>query len=78
MKTMSCNQLGGACDHEFHADSFEEMAELSKQHGMEMLRRQDSAHLQAMQKMQALMEEPQAMQRWFEARKKEFDALPEN
>lgn len=34
MKTMTCKQLGGACDKEFHAQTFEEMAELSKQHGM--------------------------------------------
>jgi len=25
MKTMTCNQLGGACDLEFHANSFEEI-----------------------------------------------------
>lgn len=36
MKTMKCNQLGGACDFEFKADTFEEMAEQSKQHGTEM------------------------------------------
>ena len=36
MKTMTCSQLGGACDKEFQAETFEEMAELSKQHGMEM------------------------------------------
>ena len=71
-------QLGGACDKVFFADSFDELAELSKRHGMEMYRLQDPAHLQAMQKMQALMEDPQAMKRWFEERKKEFEALPEN
>lgn len=36
MKTMTCKQLGGACDKEFSANTFEEIAELSKQHGMEM------------------------------------------
>ncbi len=36
MKTMNCNQLGGACDLEFHANTFDEIAELSKQHGMKM------------------------------------------
>ena len=30
MKTMTCRQLGGACDLGFRAESFEEMAELSK------------------------------------------------
>jgi len=29
MKTMNCRQLGGACDLDFTADSFEEMAEFS-------------------------------------------------
>ena len=41
MKTMTCKQLGGACDKEFHANSFEEMAELSKRHGMEMFQKGD-------------------------------------
>ncbi|SGZ03445.1 hypothetical protein [Moritella viscosa] len=30
MKTMTCNQLGGACDEKFQAESFDEIAELSK------------------------------------------------
>jgi hypothetical protein len=45
MKTMTCRQLGGACDMEFHANSFEEMAELSKNHGMDMFQKGDEAHL---------------------------------
>jgi len=31
MKKMTCNQLGGACEKEFTANTFEEMAELSKE-----------------------------------------------
>jgi hypothetical protein len=75
---MTCKQLGGACDIVFQAETFEEMAEKSKQHGMEMFQQQDQAHLQAMQKMQALMQSPNAMQEWMAARKAEFDALPED
>jgi hypothetical protein len=41
MKTMTCKQLGGACNKTFSADTFEEMAELSKQHGMELLQSND-------------------------------------
>ncbi|MGQ8366685.1 hypothetical protein [Glaciecola sp. 1036] len=78
MKTMTCKQLGGACDMAFHAQTFDEMAELSKQHGIEMFNKNDSAHLAAMQKMQVLMKDPQQMQDWFEARKREFESLPEN
>lgn len=78
MKTMTCKQLGGACDKEFHANTFEEMAELSKSHGMEMAKKSDPAHLKAMDEMQKQMQSPEAMNTWFENKRKEFDALPEN
>ena len=55
MKTMTCKQLGGACNLEFQADTFEEMAEMSKKHGMEMFQKKDAAHLQAMGAMQEMM-----------------------
>jgi hypothetical protein len=77
MKTMTCAQLGGACDKEFCAGTFEEMAQLSQQHGMEMYQQQDAPHLEAMQKMQELMKDPEKMQEWFDSKKKEFDSLPE-
>ncbi len=75
MKTMTCKQLGGACDLEFHANTFEEMAEMSKQHGMEMYKKGDEAHLKAMSEMQKLMQSPQAMNEWMEDRRKAFEAL---
>ena len=78
MKTMTCKQLGGACEQTFSAASFDEIAELSKQHGIEMFRQNDAAHLEAMNKMQELMQDPAAMQQWFEARKREFEALPDD
>jgi L-rhamnose mutarotase len=78
MKTMTCKQLGGACDKAFHANTFEEIAELSKQHGMEMFQKQDATHLEAMIKVQALMQKPEAMQAWFESKRQIFDALPDN
>ena len=74
---MTCSQLGGACDKEFHAESFEEMAKLSKEHGMEMFQAGDEAHLKAMKEMRQLMQSPQAMQNWFDGKRKEFEALPE-
>ena len=76
MKKMTCLQLGGACDHEFTANTFEEMAELSKQHGMEMFQAGDQAHLTAMGEMKKLMQTPGAMEEWFGNKRKEFDALP--
>ena len=78
MKTMNCKQLGGACDKEFHANTFDEIAEMSKQHGMEMFQKNDDDHLKAMKAMQELMQKPGAMKDWFENKEKEFNALPEN
>ena len=72
---MSCKQLGGACDLEFHADTFEEMAEQSKKHGIEMFQIGDVEHLKAMQSMQDLMKEPNGMAQWFAKKMKEFEAL---
>ena len=78
MKTMSCKQLGGACDKEFHANSFDEITEMSKQHGMEMFQNKNEAHLKSMNEMQELMQNPEAMKEWFENKKKKFEALPED
>ena len=78
MKTMTCKQLGGACDKEFHANTFDEIAELSKAHGMEMYQKQDKDHLEAMSKIQVLMNQPGAMDMWFQSKRNEFDALPES
>jgi len=75
---MNCKQLGGACEKEFHANSFDEIAEMSKQHGMEMFKNNDEAHLKAMNEMQELMQNPEAMNDWFENKKKEFETLTED
>ena len=75
---MTCKQLGGACDSEFHANTFEEIAELSKKHGKEMFDKKDKAHLKAMNEMMALKNSPEAMQNWFDGKRNEFNALPDN
>ncbi len=78
MKTMTCRQLGGACDKEFQAETFEEMAELSKAHGMEMFQKGEERHLQSLSAMQERMKDPEAMKNWFEEKRREFEALPES
>lgn len=77
MRTMTCNQLGGACDKEFHAETFEQIADLSRQHGMEMHAKADEPHLKAMEKMRELIKSPEAMNGWMEKRRREFDSLPD-
>ena len=75
MKTMTCKELAGACDTEFHAETFDEMAEMSKKHAMEMLEQRDQAHIDAMEKMKELMSDPEAMKEWYETVQKTFDSL---
>jgi len=77
MKSMTCKELGGACDVVFRAESFEEIANLSKAHGTEMFKQSEPAHLEAMSKMQILMQNPGAIQQWFADKKAEFEALPD-
>ena len=74
---MTCKQLGGACEETFRANTFEEMAEMSKKHGMKMFQQGDKEHIQAMHAMQELMHNPADMQKWFEGKRQEFNALPE-
>lgn len=78
MKTMTCKQLGGACDKEFRANSFEEIAEMSKNYGMEMFQKGDTDHLKAMDDMKDLMKSPDSMTEWFNSKRKEFENLPKD
>ncbi len=74
MKTMTCKDLGGACDLAFHADTFEEIARMSQQHGKEMAQQGDKPHLDAMSTMRDLMQSEDGMARWMADMRKLFDA----
>ena len=75
MKTMTCEELGGACTFEFHGNTFEEIQKQSKKHAMEMLKSGDVAHREAMKEMQELLGTPTEMEEWVEHKREEFDAL---
>ncbi len=75
---MTCNQLGGACNLKFKANTFEGITAMSKNHGKEMFLKGDKAHLKARSEMRKLMSSPETMNEWFENKRKEFDQLPDN
>ncbi|MBL7833170.1 MAG: DUF1059 domain-containing protein [Cyclobacteriaceae bacterium] len=77
MKTMTCKQLGGACDHPLSANSFDEIAMLVSKHAREMVGKGDQAHIEAMNEMRQQMISPQAMQAWMADKRKAFDSLPD-
>ena len=78
MKTMTCKQLGGACDKVFQANTFDEMAEQSRAHGMQMFQEQDAAHMQMINEMMELMQKPEEMAKWINAKKEEFNQLADD
>jgi hypothetical protein len=74
MKSMTCNQLRGACDLVFSGETFDDLASKSQQHGKEMFGANDGPHMAAMGKMMELMKSGE-MDSWMTARKAEFEAL---
>ncbi len=75
---MTCNQLGGACETPFQAETFQEMTVLSQLHGTEMFEAKDEPHLAAMEEMMEMMSNPEAMQKWMEEKEALFNSLPED
>lgn len=75
MKKMTCWDLGGACDKEFTAETFEELEKLSKEHAMEMISSNDKPHMDAMKKMNELQQSPEELRNWYKNKKRMFDEL---
>jgi predicted small metal-binding protein len=76
MKTMTCKQLGGACNQTFSADTFDEIAKMVSMHAREMVQQGDAAHISAMNEMRNNMTSPKAMNAWMDEKRKVFDSLP--
>jgi len=76
MKTMTCKQLGGACDQTFSANTFDEIAMMVSKHAREMVQQGDAAHTDAMNEMRKNMTSPDAMNDWMDEKRKAFNALP--
>jgi hypothetical protein len=74
MKSMTCNQLGGACEQVFSGETFDDLAAQSQQHGKEMYGAIDGPHMAAMGTMMELMKSGQ-MDSWMAARKAVFETL---
>lgn len=75
---MTCKQLGGACDQNFSADSFDEIAMMVSKHAREKVQQGDAAHIEAMNEMRKSMTSPEAANAWMEDKRKAFNSLPDN
>jgi len=77
MKTISCQELGGACGQAFRGSTFEEVAAQSQQHGAEMVEIADQPHLAAMAEMMTILESGH-VQEWMNAKMELFELLPDD
>lgn len=77
MKTMTCKELGGACDKTFSAHTFDELARMVSLHARELVQQGDADHIQAMNVMRASMTSPEAVTAWMDEKRKIFEALPD-
>ena len=78
MKTMTCEQLGGPCDHANRGDSADDVIKAQDQHLQEMVAGGDAAHEPALKDMKGRWKRPIAGMKWYKTAKKDFAALPED
>ena len=77
MKTMTCRQLGGPCDHEHRGATADEVIRAQDQHLKEMVGNGDAAHQPARDDMKSRWRRPISGMRWYRQAKDDFAALPE-
>jgi hypothetical protein len=68
-------ELGGACELEFTAETFDEIAQLSQAHGQTMMAKEDQQHITAMNEMMTIMSNGE-MDSWMQSRRSAFEQLP--
>ena len=78
MKTMTCQQLGGPCDHEHHGDTADEIIRAQDAHLKDMVANGDEAHRAARDDMKSRWRRPVSGMRWYRQAKKDFAELPEH
>jgi predicted small metal-binding protein len=77
MKTMTCKQLGGPCDHDHHGSTADEVIKAQDQHLKDEVARGDVAHEPALKEMKGRWKNPIGSMGWYKRAKRDFAALPE-
>ena len=78
MKTMTCKQLGGPCDHAHHGESADDVIKAQDQHLKDMVAAGDTAHEPALDDMKGRWKRPISGMKWYKTAKRDFAALPED
>lgn len=78
MKTMTCRDLGGPCDHAFQGKTADDVINQQDQHLKDMVAAGDDAHVPANDDMRGRWKHPIKGMGWYKSTKKAFAALPED
>lgn len=78
MKTMTCKQLSGPCDHRHQGETADEVIKAQDQHLKEMVDSGDAAHVPARDEMKGRWKHPIKGMGWYKTAKQDFAALPES
>jgi hypothetical protein len=78
MKTMTCKQLGGPCEHEHHGDTADEVIKAQDRHLKEVVDQGDQTHQGALKAMKRRWHHPISGMGWYRQAKRDFAALPED
>jgi hypothetical protein len=78
MKTMTCKQLGGPCDHRLQADTADAVIKQQDRHLRDMVRDGDDMHAPALKEMKGRWKHPISGMGWYRAAKRDFADLPED
>ena len=76
MKTMTCKQLGGACELRLSGDTADEVIHAQDSHLRQVVAAGDTDHEKPLQEMKGRWKHPIAGMGWYRQVKKDFAALP--
>lgn len=76
MKTMTCAQLGGACDFPLQGSTADEVIKAQDRHLQEVVAAGDAAHEEALNAMKGRWKHPIAGMGWYRQVKRDFAAIP--
>jgi hypothetical protein len=78
MKSMTCKQLGGPCDHQHQGQTADDVIKAQDRHLKEMVAGGDTAHAPALKEMKGRWKHPISGMGWYRAAKRNFAALRED
>jgi hypothetical protein len=77
MKTMTCKQLGGPCDHALLGENADDVIKAQDKHLKEAVAAGDDTHAEAQRAMQGRWKRPLSGMKWYRNTKRAFATLPE-